>query len=134
MKTMTRKRWEQIKGDAEPQSHWLRMLIDELLSCIEPVEGERGDEIITMERKLLRLLGYPVYDTKMKKPHIYCPECGPFVESDQDGCCVTCGATTRLIEVYSESASEMCKKTHVQNCHECDDKACGDNLGRKDAP
>lgn len=40
MKTMTRKRWEQIKGDAEPQSHWLRMLIDELLSCIEPVEGE----------------------------------------------------------------------------------------------
>jgi hypothetical protein len=26
------------------------------------------------------------------KNRTWCPECGPFVEVDEDGCCVTCGA------------------------------------------
>ena len=28
-----------------------------------------------------------------------CPDCGPFVWVDEDGCCVTCGADTRLESV-----------------------------------
>jgi hypothetical protein len=27
------------------------------------------------------------------KMNTFCPECGPNVSIDEDGCCVTCGAT-----------------------------------------
>jgi hypothetical protein len=28
----------------------------------------------------------------MKAEHFRCPECGPHVRADEDGCCATCGA------------------------------------------
>lgn len=138
MKTMTRERWEYWKEQVD-------MAIDsgytfdgehmqELLSCITPIEDQKPSS----DDALLRALGYVPGDPKSRQPHIHCPGCGPFVASDGDGCCVTCGATTRLIEIYEarpeqkDKPSEICCRTGVQNCHFCDDVNCGDNLTVRD--
>lgn len=34
--------------------------------------------------------------TRLEAPHFICPDCGPGVIPDEDGCCQTCGATTLM--------------------------------------
>ena len=38
------------------------------------------------------------------KPHWECPQCGPHVKADEDGCCSMCGATCRRV---SKRGDEM---------------------------
>jgi len=45
----------------------------------------------------------------MKRPkmHFVCPECGPHVPADEDGCCATCGADCK-------GAKCRCKKAVLE--------------------
>lgn len=47
-------------------------------------EAESERDRLRAENAKLRYLA--------KRAHFICPECGPHVSTDEDGCCVTCGA------------------------------------------
>lgn len=53
---------------------------------------------IDPQRSTARLVREAIecYVARLQRPHFVCPECGPLVSVDEDGCCAMCGADCEM--------------------------------------
>lgn len=70
---------------------------------IVPVYGDLGSDLWTLAERSRPCAGSVDGTCALRcRPHWNCPECGPHVAVDEDGCCSTCGADAVPINAAGE--------------------------------